>query len=179
MSIDALREALPDYAWDQKRNLDALVGETLLSDQQKWGCFLACAYATDNPTLIRHMESAAAPALSEKARQAAKLAATVMAMNTVYYGAINLLSNHDYRAANANLSMTGLTQTDVDKIDFELWAFAISAMAHCGACLNVHEAELHKRGVTLERVQAALRIAATVNGANTALRIKQATAGSA
>ena len=77
MSIDALRDALPDYAWDQKRNLDTLVGETLLSDQQKWGCFLACAYATDNPTLIRHMESAAAPALSEKARQAAKLAAMI------------------------------------------------------------------------------------------------------
>ena len=109
MSIDALRDALPDYAWDQKRNLDTLVGETLLSDQQKWGCFLACAYATDNPTLIRHMESAAAPALSEKAKQAAKMAATLMAMNTVYYGAINLLSNHDYRAANANLSMTALS----------------------------------------------------------------------
>lgn len=179
MSIDALRDALPDYAWDQKRNLDTLVNETLLSDQQKWGCFLACAYATDNPTLIRHMESAAAPALSEKAKHAAKVAATLMAMNTVYYGAINLLNNHDYRAANANLSMTALSQTDVDKIDFELWAFAISAMANCEACLNVHEAELHKRGVTLERIQAALRIAATVNAANTALRIKQATAGSA
>ncbi|NWG54833.1 MAG: carboxymuconolactone decarboxylase family protein [Hydrogenophilaceae bacterium] len=176
MPIDALREALPDFAWDQKRNLDAIITETLLSDQQRWGCLLACAYATDNPTLIRHMESAAGPLLSDKARNAAKLAATLMAMNTVYYGALNLLDNHDYRGAPANLSMTALSQTDVDKIDFELWAFAISAMAQCGACLNVHESELHKRGVTLERVQAALRIAATVNAMNTALRIKQATA---
>lgn len=176
MSIDALRDALPDFAWDQKRNLDAVTTETLLSDQQKWGCLLACAYATDNPTLIRDMESAAGALLSDKARNAAKLAATLMAMNTVYYGALNLLNNHDYRGAPAHLSMSALQQTDVDKIDFELWAFAISAMSNCGACLNVHEAELHKRGVTLERVQAALRIAATVSAINAALRIKQATA---
>lgn len=178
MPITALRDALPDYAFDQRRNLDALVAETLLSDQQKWGCLLACAYATSNPTLIRHMEGAVAPLLSENARNGAKAAATLMAMNTVYYGALNLLNNHDYRGAPANLSMTALSQTDVDKIDFELWAFAISAMSNCSACLNVHEAELHKRGMTLERVQAALRIAATVAGINTALRIKQATAAS-
>lgn len=177
MSIDSLRDALPDYAWDQRRNLDAVVAETLLNDQQKWGCLLACAYATTNSTLIRRMESATAQALSEKARHAAKTAATLMAMNTVYYGGLNLLSNHDYRGAPANLSMTALSQTDVDKIDFELWAFAISAMSNCAACLNVHEAELHKRGVTLERVQAALRIAATINAVNTALRIKEATGG--
>ena len=176
MSIDAVRDALPDFAWDQKRNLDAVTAETLLSDQQKWGCLLACAYASNNPTLIRNMESGAGPILSDKARNGTRLAATLMAMNTVYYGAINLLNNHDYRDAPAQLSMSALQQTDVDKIDFELWAFAISAMSHCGACLNVHEAELHKRGVTLERVQAALRIAATVSGINTALRIKQATA---
>lgn len=178
MSIDILRDALPDFAWDQRRNLDTLAAETLLSEQQKWGCLLACAYATANPTLIRHVEGAAAPTLSDKARHAAKTAATLMAMNTVYYGGLNLLQNHDYRGLPANLSMTALQQTDVDKIDFELWAFAISAMSHCAACLNVHEAELHKRGVTLERVQAALRIAATVNAVDAALRIKEATAGS-
>lgn len=175
MSIDALRDALPDFASDQKHNLDTLIAETLLTDQQKWGALLACAYAANNPALVRQMESAAAPFLSEQARQAAKTAATVMAMNTVYYGAINLLNNHDYRGAPAKLSMMALAQTAVDKIDFELWAFAISAMANCSACLNVHEAELHKRGVTLERVQAALRIAATVNAVNAALRIEQAT----
>ena len=72
MSIDSLRDALPDYAWDQRRNLDAVVAETLLNDQQKWGCLLACAYATTNSTLIRHMESATAQALSEKALQSGR-----------------------------------------------------------------------------------------------------------
>lgn len=174
MSIESLRDSLPDYAADQRANLDLLVAETLLTDQQKWGCFLACAYATGTTQLIQAMEAAASSRLTAPTLTAAKSAATLMAMNTVYYAAIDLLDNHAYRGVPVNLRMNALNQTDVDKIDFELWTFAISAISHCGACLNAHEAELHKRGVTIERVQAALRIAAVVNAVSVTLRIQQA-----
>lgn len=175
MSLNSLRDALPAYAYDQKRNLDALTAETLLSEQQKWGCFLACAYASGSPTLIRSLEEETSARLSFQARIAAKSVATLMAMNTVYYAAINLLENHDYRSQPVGLSMTALSQSDVDKIDFELWALAVSALVQCGACLNAHESELHKRNVTIERIQAALRIAAVVNAVATAVAIEQAT----
>lgn len=49
-------------------------------------------------------------------------------------------------------------------------------MANCASCLNTHEAELHKRGVSLERVQAALRIGAVVNAVNVVLRAEAAAA---
>ena len=45
MSLDALRESLPDYARDLSLNLSSLAGETVLNDQQKWGAFLASAHA--------------------------------------------------------------------------------------------------------------------------------------
>ena len=45
MSIAALANALPNYAEDLKINLAALSAETILTDQQKWGAFLASAYA--------------------------------------------------------------------------------------------------------------------------------------
>lgn len=173
MSLEALCDALPDYAIDQKRNLKTLLNETHLTDQQKWGCMLACAYSAGPPWLARHLEKSAKPYLSDSAQRAAKSVATLTAMNTVYYGSISLLHNHDYRAAPVYLSMSALSQSDVDKIDFELWALALSAMANCGACLDAHEAELHKRGVTLERVQAALRIAATINAVSTVFGIEQ------
>ena len=174
MSLQALRDALPSYAGDQKRNLIALVEEEVLSEQQKWGCLLACACATEAPLLIRAVEADAATLLSPAARTAAKSAATIMAMNTVYYAAVNQLNNHDYRSQPTGLAMTALSQNDVDKIDFELWAFAVSAVRKCAVCLNVHEAELHKRNVTLERVQAALRIAAVMSAVATAVAIESA-----
>lgn len=174
MPLSALRDALPSYAADQKHNLIALVDEQVLSDQQKWGCLLACACATGSTPLIRAVDDDAAPHLSPAARSGAKSAATIMAMNTVYYAAINQLSNHDYRSQPPRLAMGALEQSDVDKIDFELWSFAVSAVRKCEICLNVHEAELHKRNVLPERVQAALRIAAVMSAVATAVAIESA-----
>ncbi|GAM98995.1 alkylhydroperoxidase protein D [alpha proteobacterium U9-1i] len=179
MSIAALRNALPDYAEDLKQNLDRVASETHLSDQQKWGGFLACAFASGVPLVARAIRAETEARLTPEAKSAAKAAAAIMSMNVVYYGAINLLHNHDYRAAPVNLAMNALSSPTVDKIDFELWAFAVSAMANCASCLNSHEAELHKRGVTLERVQAALRIAATMNAISVVVRGEASIAASA
>lgn len=170
MSITALANALPPYADDLKNNLELLVGETVLSDQQKWGCFLACAFASGVPVVTQAICAETDGRLNAEARWGARAAAAIMGMNTVYYGAINLLSNHSYRSAPTNLSMTALTNPPVDKIDFELWAFAVSAMSNCGACLNSHEAELHKRGVNFDSIRTALRIAATINAIGVVLR---------
>lgn len=172
MSLQALRDALPSYAGDQKHNLILLADEQVLNEQQKWGCLLACAFATGEPLLIAALDAEATSRLSPLARVAAKSAATIMAMNTVYYTAVNQLKNHDYRGQPPGLSMSALSQSDVDKIDFELWAFAVSAVRQCSVCLNVHEAELHKRNVSLERIHAALRIAAVMSAIATALAIE-------
>lgn len=171
MSLAVLRDALPDFAQDQKHNLDTLSNETLLSEQQKWVCFLACAYATGGRPLILALEVETETRLSPAARRAAKSAAVVMAMNATYYEAINLLRNHDLRSEPVNLSMAALSQSDIDRLDFELGCFAVAAIHGGAASLNALESELHKRGLTLERMQAALRIAAVVAAVDAALRI--------
>lgn len=170
MSIAALSNALPAYASDLKHNLDALAAETLLTEQQKWGCFLACAYALGVPAVVTSIQSEVESRLSAEATSAAKAAAAILGMNTVYYSAVNLLANHDYRGEPSRLSMDVLAHPGVDKIDFDMWSLAVSAVSQCGACLNAHEAELHKRGVTIERVQAVLRIAAVMSGVSLVLR---------
>jgi alkyl hydroperoxide reductase subunit D len=77
MSLDALREKLPDYAKDLKLNLGALANETLLTEQQKWGCFLAAAHAGGVAELVRAFEAEAETRLTPEARQAAKAAAAI------------------------------------------------------------------------------------------------------
>jgi len=170
MSLATLSHALPLYAADIRINISHVVVDTVLSEQQKWGCLLACAFAAGQRDVIVSVEAEAGPRLNEDARNAARTAATIMAMNTVYYGAVNLLHNHDYRADASQLSMEALANPGVDKVDFELWALAVSALSNCEACLNSHEVELHKRGVPIERVQAALRIASVINALSVVLR---------
>ena len=164
MSLDALREALPAYAKDISLNLSSLAGETLLTDQQKWGAFVASAHAVGVPVVVRNIEAAARQAgLSEDALVAAKGAAAIMAMNNVYYRALHLVKNKEYATLPARLRMNLLANPGVDKVDFELWSTAVSAVNGCGMCLDAHEAELKKHGVPNTAIQAALRIAAVVN----------------
>ncbi len=178
MSLDALRESLPAYAKDLSLNLSSLAAETLLNDQQKWGTFLASAYAVGEPSVVRAMEaSARAAGLSDEALSGAKAAAAIMGMNNVYYRALHLLQNSEYRTLPARLRMNILGSPGVDKMDFELWSTAVSAINGCGACLDAHEGELRKRGAANVQVQAALRIGAVVNAVSRVMAAEAATGG--
>lgn len=175
MSIDALCATLPDYAKDLSLNLSTLASETVLTEQQKWGAFLAAAYAVGTPQVVRAINDAARQAgLSEEAAAAAKAAAAVMGMNNVYYRSLHLLSNGEYRTLPAKLRMNVLADPGVPKVDFELWSAAVSAVNGCGMCLDAHEAELKKHGVSAQQIQAALRIAAVVNAASRVIAAEEA-----
>ena len=164
MTIEALREALPAYAKDISTNLAALAAETVLSNQQKWGAFVATAYAVGVPSAVKAIEASAREAgLSEEALTAAKTAAAIMGMNNTYYRALHLMQNSEYRTLPARLRMNVLADPGVPKIDFELWSLAVSAVNGCGACLDAHETELKRRSVSAQVIQASLRIAAVVN----------------
>ena len=170
MTIDTLRETLPAYAKDLRLNLSSLAAETVLTDQQKWGAFVASAHAVGVPAMVKAAEASAAEAgLSEEAKTAAKTAAAIMGMNNVYYRALHLMENHEYRTLPARLRMNILGNPGAPKADFELWSLAVSAVNGCGMCLDAHEAELKKHGVTNVQIQAGLRIAAVVNAVSRVL----------
>jgi alkyl hydroperoxide reductase subunit D len=87
-----------------------------------------------------------------------------MGMNNVYYRALHIMRNgEEYRTLPARLRMTIIGNPGVEKADFELWSTAVSAINGCGMCIDAHEAELKKHGVTNVQIQAALRIGAVVN----------------
>ncbi len=169
MTIETLKNALPEFAKDIKLNLSTLSSDESLSGQQLWGSFLACAIATRQPQVIAAVEAEVQGKLSAEAVNAARASAVIMAMNNVYYRAVHIMSSKDYQAMSAKLRMNVLANHGVDKVDFELWALAVSAVNGCGMCLDAHEAQLIKHDLTKEQIQTALRIAATINAAATAL----------
>lgn len=162
MSLDALRNALPDYAKDQKLNLGSLATEPTLTEQQRAGTFVASALASRNPTVIRHILGEFAPQLSAEALNAAKAAASIMGMNNIYYRFTHLVHG-DYANMPAKLRMNVMAKPGVDKVDFELWSLAVSAINGCGMCMESHEKVLVQHGVGKEQVQAAVRIAAVIH----------------
>lgn len=168
MSIEALKDRLPDYARDLKLNLSTLAGEEILSPQQHWGTFLATALAGRNPAVIRAIEGEAARHLSPEAQNAAKAAAAIMAMNNVYYKFTGTMGD-DYRTIPAKLRMNVIGNPGVDKVDFELWSLAVSAINGCQFCVKSHEKKLIDEGMSREQVQAAVRIASVVQAVSAVL----------
>jgi alkyl hydroperoxide reductase subunit D len=162
MALDDLKAALPEYAKDLKLNLSAVIGNSDLPPQQLWGTVLACAMATRSPAVLRELAPEAKANLKPEAYTAAKGAAAVMGMNNVYYRTLHLLSDKEYSSMRAGLRMNIIGTPGVEKADFELWCFAVSAINGCGQCLDSHEAVLKKAGVEREVIQASIKIASVL-----------------
>ncbi|WP_149539417.1 carboxymuconolactone decarboxylase family protein [Siccirubricoccus phaeus] len=162
MSLEALRNRLPEYAKDQKLNLGSLATEPVLTEQQRAGTFVASALASRNPHVIRSLIDEFGPKLSPEALNAAKAAASIMGMNNIYYRFTHLVHG-DYAQMPAKLRMNVMAKPGVEKVDFELWSLAVSAINGCGMCMESHEKVLLQHGVSKEAVQAAVRIAAVVH----------------
>lgn len=176
MSLETLKSRLPDYAKDLRLNLSSLATEAVLTEQQRAGAFIASALASRNPEVIADISAEFSPKLSREALEAAKTAAAIMAMTNIYYRFVHLASAPDYKTMPAKLRMNALAKPGVEKVDFELWSIAVSAVNGCGMCIDSHEKVLREHGVGVEAIQAAVRIAATVHavaatlGGETALK---------
>ena len=161
MNIDGLKDLLKDHAKDIRLNLSAVLGETPggSTEAQRLGVFLASAYATQHADLIVAAEDIAAAA-GEKVKEAAKVAATLMAMNNVYYRFLHLNEDEAFEKMPAKLRMNSMMNPGIEKIDFELMSLAVSAINGCGMCMRSHREVLQKHDVSNEVIQHAVRIAA-------------------
>lgn len=163
MIFSELAKTLPDYAKDLRLNVSSLLTEQLLSDQQKWGTLVAVAHACAHKPLIDAVEAEAADKLTPEALTAAKAAASIMAMNNIYYRFVHLASRPDYKTMPARLRMNVIGSPGIDKADFELFSLAVSAVNGCGMCIDAHDKVLAGHGMAAEKIQAAVRLASVVH----------------
>ncbi|MGU3574063.1 carboxymuconolactone decarboxylase family protein [Brucellaceae bacterium C25G] len=162
MSIDALKARIPEFAKDVRLNLSSMASDETLNDQQKYGLFIACAIASRNKEVTQAFLAEANGKIDEATIQAAKASASIMAMNNIYYRFVHLASNKDYRTMPAKLRMNIIGNPGVDKLVFELWSLAVSAINGCGMCIDAHEDVLRKAEVPTQTIQAAVRFAAII-----------------
>lgn len=166
MTLDEIRDSLPDYARDLKLNLATVLtpaGAPSLTERQIWAVALAAAAASRNSSFTHNIEALASVHLDGAHLQAAHAAAAIMAMNNVYYRFLHLVEDEQYKQLPARLRMNVIGNPGIDKFDFELLSLAVSAINGCGSCIAAHERQLRAHGTSRESVQSAVRIAATVH----------------
>jgi alkyl hydroperoxide reductase subunit D len=162
MSIDRLKERLPDHARDLRINLGVITSSTMLTLQQAWGTALAAAVTSRNPEVVAAI-AADAP-LSPEAASAARGAAAIMGMNNIYYRFQHMMGDGSaYAQLPARLRMQLMGNPGVGYVDFELWCLAASVITGCDKCVRAHETTVRDRGGTTEQVQDVVRIAAVIH----------------
>ncbi len=179
MNLENLKSQIKDYAKDVRLNLDSVLSEEGapgLTLKQITALALASAYATKNKELIGHFESASAEHLDDAYLNACRGAATIMAMNNVYYRFLHFMEDgetagSEFSKMPARLRMNIIGKPGIEKVDFELLSLAVSAIEGCGKCVTSHVHEVKKAGATPEAIQSSIRIAAVINSAAQALTI--------
>jgi alkyl hydroperoxide reductase subunit D len=182
ITLESLRQGLPDYAKDIRLNLGSLLGpEGLpeLSPAQKWGSAIAAAVAARHPALTAAMEAEASPHIDAATAEAARTAAALMAMTNVYYRAVHMADDADLARLPPGLRMNAMVKHGIAQGDFELFGLAASVVKGCEGCTRAHIDGARKHGVAIPAIQAVLKLAAVIHAAATVLDAAPATAAAA
>lgn len=172
MNLQALRDQIPESGKDIRLNLETILtpeGAPGLSLEQVSGIALACAYSTRQVPLSAALRSDLG--ISSEINEAAKAAATIMAMNNVYYRTMHLIEDKEISKLPARLRMNVIGKPGIAKADFELMCLAVSAIAGCGMCINSHISEVKKQGLTQEAIHSSIRIASVIQATAQALAL--------
>jgi alkyl hydroperoxide reductase subunit D len=166
MRLEEVKQSIGDYGKDVRLNLSNVLsqeGSPGLTERQIGGIALACAYASKNRSLVQAILSDETQVLSPQDIEATKAAASIMAMNNIYYRFLYLSEDKEFSKMPARLRMNVIGNPGVPKVDFELYSLALSALTGCGMCINAHIHEIKKAGITPQGIQSAVRIAAVIN----------------
>jgi alkyl hydroperoxide reductase subunit D len=170
-SLETLRNALPASAKDIKLNLQSVLQAESLSAAQRWGVAVASAIAARNPQLRAAVIEQAQREVDASVLDDAAAAAALMAMNNVYYRFRHMVGKPSYAERPARLRMNRLVNPATNKLDFELFSLAVSAINGCETCVRAHEDVVTKGGLSEDQVNDAVRIASVIHAAAVALEI--------
>ena len=165
MSINSLKEALPEYAKDIKLNISSALMQKALSETQLWGTAVAVAAACRSKQVAEWVYTEAKQHLDDTNFNAARGAAALMAMNNTFYRTLHLAEDESLLQKPAGLRMNFMKSHGADAVDFELWSLAVSAVNGCGLCISSHRKHLLESGVTDDQILSAIRIASSLNAA--------------
>lgn len=174
MSVASLKNSIPDEAKDIRLNLSSVLteeGAPGLNKNQIWGVALSCAYASFDKKLVEEILEEASEVLSEEEKKACRSAVSIMAMNNVYYRSVHLSEDPTISKLPAGLRMNVLSQSGIDKKDFEMYSLGVSAINGCGLCIKSHSMQLKKHGVSDQGIQSVFRVASVIQATKQSLFI--------
>jgi alkyl hydroperoxide reductase subunit D len=165
--VDQIKETIPDYAKDTRLNIDAVVKRSTLPQEEAEAVAIAAAFATGNSKLWTWMQS---QAIDKKEAEAAVTAASLMAMNNVWYPFVEMAEDPNLTGLPAQLRMNAITtHGGTTKARFEAYSLSASIVGKCHFCVKAHYETLKQEGYTVEQLRDIGRIAAVITSVSRVL----------
>lgn len=165
--VDQLKENIPDYAKDTRLNIDAVIKRSTLPAEEAEAVALAAAFATGNSKLWTWIQSQIS---DQKEAEAAVTAASLMAMNNVWYPYVEMAEDTNLSGLPAQLRMNAIaTHGGTTKGRFEAYSLAASIVGKCHFCVKAHYDTLKKEGYTVEQLRDIGRVAAVITAVSRVL----------
>lgn len=159
--VDALKEGIPDYAKDARLNIDAVIKRSTLEPVVAEACALAAAFASGNTKMWQWISSQITDATE---RDAAVTAASLMAMNNVWYPYVEMANDSNLTGLPAQLRMNAIaSHGGTTRSRFEAYSLAASIVGRCHFCVKAHYETLKTEGYTVEQLRDIGRIAAVMS----------------
>ena len=162
--VEIIKDSIPDHSKDIRLNLDAVINRSPLSVEDTHACALTAALAAGNGELAFAIMTSSELDNFPSEIMAAKTAASLMAMNNVWYPYVEMCGDSELKNLPAGLRMNAYaTHGGVSKKKFELYALVASAIGKCHFCVKNHYDVLRKEGMTVQELHHAGKIAAIIN----------------
>jgi alkyl hydroperoxide reductase subunit D len=164
MDIFQLTTSFADFGKDARLNLQSVLAPgNSLTPAQRWGSAVAAAATARNPQLLESAVASARAEAGDAVVDDALAAASLMAMNNVYYRFRHVVGKPSYGEKPARLRMQRIAKPATNKLDFELFCLVASAINNCEACVRSHEAVVTAGGMSEDVVHDAVRVGAVVH----------------
>ena len=162
--VDALKERIPDWAKDVRLNVDGVILRSSLTPADAAGVALAAAFSCGDAVLVAAIR--AEGVLPPAEETACLTAASLMAMNNVWYPYVEMADNAELKTQPAQLRMNAYANHGgVTKRQFEMYALAASIVGKCHFCVKSHHDTLRGEGMTALNMRDIGRIASVVAAA--------------
>ena len=165
--VDSLKDTIPDYAKDTRLNLDAVIKRSSLPIEEAEAVAVAAAFATGNSKFWTWLHS---QIQDRKEADAALTAASLMAMNNVWYPYVEMSEDPSLKGLPAQLRMNAIaSHGGTTKARFEAYSLAASIVGKCHFCVKAHYDTLKKEGYSVDQLRDIGRISSVITAVSRVL----------
>ena len=172
MTIDDLKNGVPEFAKDIKLNLSSLIINSEYEEELVYGCAYASSLAIGNKKISDVFEQECSERFGSEFIKSVKATVVIMTLNNVWYKYRDSMPTTEMKMAPQKMRVNAMANhAGLEKILFESLSLCVSAINGCTFCVKAHSDLLLDNGKTKEYIFNIGRIASVITSLSKAYSI--------